>query len=117
MMQLLGIRGAVIGFGFRDILQNLLAGVRSLLRIQGDDFAQQCLGASLLYLTNLLGITLSCMLASLIAGYTPLHRAQSPISSILATRARLRYRYRFPQQITPYRPSNQSNTRLVFQEF
>ncbi|MGB3266063.1 MAG: DUF389 domain-containing protein [Microcoleus sp.] len=33
------------------------------------------LGASLLYLTNLLGITLSCMLTFLIAGYTPLHRA------------------------------------------
>ncbi|WP_333323550.1 DUF389 domain-containing protein [Microcoleus sp. T3_A4] len=33
------------------------------------------LGASLLYLTNLLGITLSCMLTSLMAGYTPLHRA------------------------------------------
>lgn len=34
------------------------------------------LGATLLYLTNLLGITLSCMLTFLIAGYTPLHRAR-----------------------------------------
>jgi uncharacterized hydrophobic protein (TIGR00271 family) len=33
------------------------------------------IGASLLYVTNLLGITLSCMLAFLIAGYTPLARA------------------------------------------
>ncbi len=31
-------------------------------------------GAALLYMTNLLGITLSCMLVFLIAGYTPLHR-------------------------------------------
>ena len=37
------------------------------------------LGASLLYLTNLLGITLSCMLTSLMAGYTPLHRASKAL--------------------------------------
>lgn len=37
------------------------------------------LGASLLYLTNLLGITLSCMLTSLMAGYTPLHRARKAL--------------------------------------
>ena len=36
-------------------------------------------GASLLYLTNLLGITLSCMLIFLIAGYTPLARAQKAL--------------------------------------
>ncbi|MEB3231875.1 MAG: DUF389 domain-containing protein [Leptolyngbyaceae bacterium] len=33
-------------------------------------------GAGLLFLTNLLGITLSCMLAFLMAGYTPLAQAQ-----------------------------------------
>lgn len=32
-------------------------------------------GATLLYLTNLLGITLSCMLTFLITGYAPLNRA------------------------------------------
>ncbi|MCL1468825.1 DUF389 domain-containing protein [Argonema galeatum] len=38
------------------------------------------LGATLLYLTNLLGITLSCMLTFLIAGYTPLHRARKALT-------------------------------------
>lgn len=36
-------------------------------------------GATLLYLTNLLGITLSCMLIFLIAGYTPLARARKAL--------------------------------------
>lgn len=45
------------------------------------------LGASLLYLTNLLGITLSCMLASLIAGYIPLHRARKALFWALALTA------------------------------
>jgi len=36
-------------------------------------------GATLLYLTNLLGITLSCMLTFLIAGYTPLNRARKAL--------------------------------------
>lgn len=38
------------------------------------------LGSSLLYLTNLLGITLSCMLTFLIAGYTPLRQARKAMS-------------------------------------
>lgn len=37
------------------------------------------LGASLLYLTNLLGITLSCMLTFLIAGCIPLYRARKAL--------------------------------------
>jgi uncharacterized hydrophobic protein (TIGR00271 family) len=37
---------------------------------------QLSLGATLLYVTNLLGITLSCMVAFVIAGYTPLARAR-----------------------------------------
>lgn len=45
------------------------------------------LGASLLYLTNLLGITLSCMLTSLMAGYTPLHRAGKALLWALALTA------------------------------
>ncbi|MEG3958631.1 DUF389 domain-containing protein [Microcoleus sp. herbarium2] len=45
------------------------------------------LGASLLYLTNLLGITLSCMLTSLMAGYTPLHRAGQALLWALALTA------------------------------
>jgi len=45
------------------------------------------LGASLLYLTNLLGITLSCMLTFLMAGYTPLHRARKAIFWALALTA------------------------------
>ncbi|MBF2008216.1 MAG: DUF389 domain-containing protein [Chlorogloeopsis fritschii C42_A2020_084] len=36
-------------------------------------------GATLLYLTNLLGITLSCMLTFLLAGYASLHRARKPL--------------------------------------
>lgn len=38
------------------------------------------LGATLLYLTNLLGITLSCMLTFLMTGYTPLHRAHKALT-------------------------------------
>lgn len=45
------------------------------------------LGASLLYLTNLLGITLSCMLTFLIAGYTPLQRARKGLTWMLALTA------------------------------
>ncbi|WP_333119227.1 MULTISPECIES: DUF389 domain-containing protein [unclassified Microcoleus] len=45
------------------------------------------LGASLLYLTNLLGITLSCMLTFLMAGYTPLHRARKALFWALALTA------------------------------
>lgn len=37
------------------------------------------LGATLLYLTNLLGIALSCMLTFLVAGYTSLARARKPL--------------------------------------
>jgi uncharacterized membrane protein len=45
------------------------------------------LGATLLYLTNLLGITLSCMLTFVITGYTPLHRARKALSWMLACTA------------------------------
>lgn len=38
------------------------------------------IGATLLYLTNLLGITLSCMLTFLAAGYTPFKRAQAALA-------------------------------------
>ena len=41
-------------------------------------------GALLLYLTNLLGITLACMLAFLWAGYSPVDRARRPVSLTLA---------------------------------
>ncbi|HEY9881252.1 MAG TPA: DUF389 domain-containing protein [Leptolyngbyaceae cyanobacterium] len=37
------------------------------------------LGAALLYLTNLLGITLSCMLTFLLSGYTPLREARKAL--------------------------------------
>jgi uncharacterized hydrophobic protein (TIGR00271 family) len=37
------------------------------------------LGATLLYLTNLLGITLSCMLVFLLAGYASFRRAHKPL--------------------------------------
>lgn len=40
-------------------------------------------GAGLLYLTNLLGITLSCMLAFFIAGYSPFRRARRPLSAVV----------------------------------
>jgi uncharacterized hydrophobic protein (TIGR00271 family) len=42
------------------------------------------LGATLLYLTNLLGITLSCMLTFLLTGYTPLKRARKVLGWTLA---------------------------------
>ena len=38
-------------------------------------------GATLLYLTNLLGITLSCMVAFLAAGYTPIARAHRGLAA------------------------------------
>ncbi|MEM6597798.1 MAG: DUF389 domain-containing protein [Cyanobacteria bacterium P01_D01_bin.36] len=41
------------------------------------------LGASLLYLTNLLGITLACMLAFFMAGYSPFRRARRPLSAVV----------------------------------
>jgi uncharacterized hydrophobic protein (TIGR00271 family) len=44
-------------------------------------------GATLLYLTNLLGITLSCMLIFLIAGYTPLARAHKALGWTLVLTA------------------------------
>jgi uncharacterized hydrophobic protein (TIGR00271 family) len=42
------------------------------------------LGASLLYLTNLLGITLSCMLTFLLTGCTPLRRAKKALGWAIA---------------------------------
>ncbi|WP_374939401.1 DUF389 domain-containing protein [Tolypothrix sp. FACHB-123] len=45
------------------------------------------IGATLLYLTNLLGITLSCMLTFLVAGYTSLSRAHRPLLWTLALTA------------------------------
>jgi len=42
------------------------------------------LGATILYLTNLLGITLSCMLIFLLAGYIPLERARKALSWTMA---------------------------------
>lgn len=42
------------------------------------------LGATLLYLTNLLGITLSCMLIFLLTGYTSLRRASKALGWTLA---------------------------------
>lgn len=36
-------------------------------------------GATLLYLTNLLGITLACMLTFFIVGYSPLQKARTPL--------------------------------------
>ncbi len=45
------------------------------------------LGATLLYLTNLLGITLSCMVTFLIAGYTSLKQAKRPLVWTLALTA------------------------------
>ncbi|NEQ26819.1 MAG: DUF389 domain-containing protein [Microcoleus sp. SIO2G3] len=44
-------------------------------------------GASLLYLTNLLGITLSCMLTFLMSGYIPLYRAHKALGWALALTA------------------------------
>jgi uncharacterized membrane protein len=41
-------------------------------------------GATLLYLTNLLGITLSCMLIFLLAGYASFRRAHKPLIWALA---------------------------------
>ena len=42
------------------------------------------IGASLLYLTNLLGIALSCMLTFLVAGYTSFKSARKPLIGTLA---------------------------------
>jgi uncharacterized hydrophobic protein (TIGR00271 family) len=40
-------------------------------------------GALLLYLTNLFGITLACMVAFMLAGYSPFHQARRPIGATL----------------------------------
>ncbi|MEA5592816.1 TIGR00341 family protein [Rivularia sp. UHCC 0363] len=42
------------------------------------------LGATLLYLTNLLGITLSCMVSFSIKGYTPAHQARKALGLVFA---------------------------------
>ena len=47
------------------------------------------LGAALLYLTNLLGITLSCMIAFFVAGYSPFRRARRPLSGVVVLTALL----------------------------
>jgi uncharacterized hydrophobic protein (TIGR00271 family) len=44
-------------------------------------------GATLLYLTNLLGITLSCMLTFLLAGYASFHRARKALTWTLTLTA------------------------------
>lgn len=44
---------------------------------------QHALGAMLLYMTNLFGITLACMMAFMLAGYSPFHRARRPIQLTL----------------------------------
>ncbi|MGD1895388.1 MAG: DUF389 domain-containing protein [Phormidesmis sp.] len=41
------------------------------------------LGSGLLYLTNLLGITLACMVAFFIAGYSPFRRARRPLGAVV----------------------------------
>jgi uncharacterized hydrophobic protein (TIGR00271 family) len=40
-------------------------------------------GALLLYLTNLFGITLACMVVFMLAGYSPFHQARRPIGATL----------------------------------
>ncbi|MEW5861776.1 MAG: DUF389 domain-containing protein [Cyanobacteriota bacterium] len=45
------------------------------------------LGAALLYMTNLLGITLACMLTFLLSGYTPLAKASKALSWTLGLTA------------------------------
>ncbi|MEL7352445.1 MAG: DUF389 domain-containing protein [Cyanobacteria bacterium P01_A01_bin.116] len=45
--------------------------------------ASLTVGAGLLYCTNLLGITLSCMVAFFIAGYSPFRRARRPLSAVV----------------------------------
>ncbi|MEM9927832.1 MAG: DUF389 domain-containing protein [Cyanobacteria bacterium P01_D01_bin.50] len=42
------------------------------------------LGATLLYLTNLFGITLSCMVSFFLKGYTPIHKARQALGWVLA---------------------------------
>ncbi len=44
----------------------------------------EALGALLLYVTNLMGITLACMMAFLWAGYSPFDRARRPLSLTFA---------------------------------
>ncbi|MGD1943882.1 MAG: DUF389 domain-containing protein [Leptolyngbyaceae cyanobacterium] len=56
------------------------------------------LGALLLYVTNLLGITLACMVAFLWAGYSPFGRATRPVGLTLALTSLLV----FPLGVTSY---------------
>ena len=56
-------------------------------------------GALVLFLTNLLGITLACMLVFLWAGYTPVNRARRPLSMTMALTSLLLV----PLGITSYR--------------
>lgn len=45
---------------------------------------QMAMGAMLLYVTNLIGITLACMVIFLWAGYSPVNRARRPLSLTFA---------------------------------
>ncbi|MEM9503224.1 MAG: DUF389 domain-containing protein, partial [Cyanobacteria bacterium P01_E01_bin.43] len=59
---------------------------------------QTAAGAMLLYVTNLLGITLACMLVFLWAGYSPFGRATRPVGLTLALTSLLV----FPLGVTSY---------------
>lgn len=86
--------GGISGFAkVQSRLSNTLAGTAIAVALMppicviGLGLAQQNIelswGATLLYLTNLVGITLSCMVAFLLTGYSPLQRAGRSLGLVL----------------------------------
>ncbi|MEM8809030.1 MAG: DUF389 domain-containing protein [Cyanobacteria bacterium P01_G01_bin.38] len=87
--------GGISGFAkVQPRLSSTLAGTAIAVALMppvcviGLGFAQWNLGLSwgstLLYLTNLIGITLACMLAFLLTGYSPLKQARRPLGLVMA---------------------------------
>lgn len=88
------VAGAISGFAkIEPKLSNTLAGTAIAVALmppvcviglglsRADSTLSQ--GAALLYITNLLGITLSCMLVFLVTGYAPLAKARGPLGVTL----------------------------------
>lgn len=86
--------GGISGFAkVQPRISNTLAGTAIAVALMppicviGLGLAQQNLslswGAMLLYLTNLMGITLACMLAFLLTGYSPIQRAGRSLGIVL----------------------------------
>jgi uncharacterized membrane protein len=87
---MLPIRGLAFGALQADITlfrKGIIAVAVGTLLAVAIAFTLGLLGATLLYLTNLLGIALSCMVTFVVAGYTSMARARQPLIWTMALTA------------------------------